>query len=395
MLLPDRLTLTAEAWHEHLRNRPYVHLLGEFVPRSSARHDLGLDPAAKWEDVAKLLAGFEVVKVANDRLRWLLILRRGDQVVGIDASRGRAGVEAMSVALDAQAVLAEVLKSLEALPPREEAERDDGVWVEFCLSGRRSTERVSQFVRCPEWSAIRDNYPEATRAAVEAQVKLPDPGKNGQLIIWHGPTGTGKTWALRATMRAWRERFLPTVLTDPEKFAKDPEYYFDLASDSRDDALDDPDLPGEFVHALGGAPGGKQPPRRRLFILEDSAALLVRAGESGSDVLGRLLNMTDGLLGQGREDLFLVTFNEDVERIDPAFLRPGRCIAHVRFPLHTREAAAAWLKARGHEAGDLEDGTSLADLYAKASGGPIKDAEEDLLKEPTGFGARRKPEKGK
>lgn len=390
MPLPDRLALTTETWSEFLRNRPYVHLLGEFVPRSSALRDVGLDPAAKWEEVAKLLAGFEVVKVANDRLRWLLIARRGGQVVGIDSSRGRANVEAMSVELDAQGVLAEVVKSLEALAPQEQPERDDGVWVEFCLSGRRATERASQFVRCPEWAGIRDNYPERTRTAVEALLKLPDLGKHGQLVIWHGPTGTGKTYALRAAMRAWRERFLPTVLTDPEKFAMNPEYYFDLASDSRDEALDDPDLPSEFVDALGGGEGRKVPPRRRLFILEDSASLLVSAGGSGSDVLGRLLNMTDGLLGQGREDLFLVTFNEEVARIDPAFLRPGRCVAHVGFPLFTREAAAAWLKARGHEADDLEDGTSLAELYAKASGGPIQDVEDDVLKGPKGFGAKRK-----
>ncbi|KAF0242820.1 MAG: AAA ATPase central domain-containing [Planctomycetota bacterium] len=388
MPLPDRLALAAESWQEHLRNRAYVHLLGEFVPRSSARREVPLDPAATWEEAAKLLTGFEIVKVANDPSRWLLILKRGGHVVGIDSSRGRALVEAMDLELKAQAVLEEVARALGARAPREDAGRDDGVWVEFCLSGRHATERASQFVRCPEWRAIRDNYPDGTRAAVDSLVALPDPGKNGQLIIWHGSTGTGKTYALRAAMRAWRERFLPTVLTDPERFAKDPGYYFDLASDSRDAALADPDLPAEFVDALGK----KDPPRRRLFILEDSAALLVRGGEGGAGLLGRLLNMTDGLLGQGREDLFLVTLNEEIERVDPAFLRPGRCVAHIRFPLHSPEAATAWLRSRGHEGGGNDEAMSLADLYAKAHGGPIKDEDDEKLKAPKGFGAKRRKE---
>ncbi len=388
MPTPDRLTLTAERWHELLRNRAYTSLLADFVPRSSAHADVGLDPSAKWSEIVALLPGFEVVKVANDHPRWLVILKRGGQVVGIDAVRGRTQVEAMDAELGAEGVLAEVVKALEARAPREEAERDDGVWVEFCVSGRHATQRVSQFVRCPAWSAIRGNYPDATRAAVESLLALPELGRHGQLVIWHGPTGTGKTFALRAAMRAWRERFIPTVLADPATFAKNPEYYFDLASDSRDEALADPDLPAEFAGAIGA--GGKAPPRRRLFVLEDSAALLARDPRSGSDVLGRLLNMTDGLIGQGREDLFLVTLNEDVEHVDPAFLRPGRCVAHIRFPLFSREAATAWLKAKGADAGKLEDETSLADLYAKTGGGPIQDREDESLLAPKGFGARRK-----
>ena len=47
------------------------------------------------------------------------------------------------------------------------------------------------------------------------------------------------------------------------------------------------------------------------------------------DKIGRLLNMTDGLYGQGRKDIFRLTFNEAVDRIDPEFLRPGRCIANL------------------------------------------------------------------
>jgi hypothetical protein len=389
MTPPDRLVLQTEGWSEHLRNRVYVQLLGDFVPRSTARADLSLDPAAPWDDIAKLLPAFEVVKISHDGARWLLILRRKGHVVGIDNSRDHTKVEALDADLKAEALLAEVLEALQARAHQEKP-RDDGVWTDFCASGRHGTRQDSQFVRCPRWDAIRANYPAPTRAALESLLALPDLGRHGQLIIWHGPTGTGKTWALRAAMLAWRETFVPTVLADPAEFAKNPEYYFDLASDSRDEALNDPDLPREFEEALGKKPDGKEPPRRRLFILEDAAPLLVRDPGKASDTLGRLLNMTDGLIGQGREDLFLVTFNEEVTDIDPAFLRPGRCVANVRFPLMARAAAAEWLKARGKDAGSLEEEVSLADLYAKASGGPIVESADESLKGPAGFGGKRK-----
>lgn len=86
-----------------------------------------------------------------------------------------------------------------------------------------------------------------------------------------------------------------------------------------------------------------------------------------------------------------MTFNEEVTDIDPAFLRPGRCVANVRFPLMPRAAAAEWLKARGKgaEAEGLAEEVSLADLYAKASGGPIVEGVEETVKGPAVNGGTR------
>lgn len=182
---------------------------------------------------------------------------------------------------------------------------------------------------------------------------------------------------------------MPTVLADPERFAKNPEYYLELASEP--EAFANPlsldDVLGKPAPATTDA---KPRPRRRLFILEDSAALILRHGESGSDLLGRLLNMTDGLLGQGREDLFLITFNEEVDQIDPAFLRPGRCVAHVRFPLLPRATAIEWLRQKGNVSAEVGDATSLAELFANAGGGPIRDREDEALKISKGFAVKRK-----
>jgi hypothetical protein len=45
--------------------------------------------------------------------------------------------------------------------------------------------------------------------------------------------------------------------------------------------------------------------------------------------LSRLLNLTDGLLGQGRRVLAAITTNEDIRVLHPAATRPGRCLAQI------------------------------------------------------------------
>lgn len=110
---------------------------------------------------------------------------------------------------------------------------------------------------------------------------------------------------------------------------------------------------------------GETSHRRRLFVLEDAADLIIQESRSNHyDKIGKLLNMTDGLFGQGREDVFLVTFNEEVERVDPAFLRPGRCIGQVRFMEFGAEEASDWFRAHGvkcEAGGEL----TIAEMYAR------------------------------
>jgi hypothetical protein len=385
----DRLTLSTATWQEHFRQRTCVSSVGDFLPRSATTREIRFDPATKWEEVVELLREFEWFSLSIGEKNWRISLKRGGHVVEIQLARGRARIEVWSNANDAPALIEEVLRLLGPKSTKETEGRADGVWADFCVLEEYGTRNVSQFVRCPEWDAIRGNYADATRGAVDALLALPDARKRGQLIVWHGPTGTGKTFALRALMRAWRTQYVPTVLADPEKFAKHPEYYFELASDPRErfPGYEDVD---DLLEDLAREPVEGPPIRRRLFILEDSASLLLRHGERGSDVLGRLLNMTDGLLGQGRQDLFLITFNEEVDQIDPAFLRSGRCAAHVRFPLLPRAAAAEWLRSRGHDAMDVGEAMSLADLFARAGGGPIRDEGEDEQKGPKGFGVRKR-----
>jgi hypothetical protein len=231
----------------------------------------------------------------------------------------------------------------------------------------------TEFIRAPLWKDIIRNYPQHVGSSVGGVIKMAEPWQTGRLLIWHGKPGTGKTFAIRALMMEWKETFNFLVITDPERFTADPGYYYNVASKSagRYDYEDEDD---DF-------PESKK--RRTLFILEDSADLIIEASRSAHyDKVGKFLNMTDGLFGQGRQDLFLITFNEEVDKIDQAFLRPGRCISRVEFPVFGPKDAKAWLKDKGMESAEIREDKSLADLYSLVVGAKAP----TQLSAKTGFG---------
>lgn len=95
----------------------------------------------------------------------------------------------------------------------------------------------------------------------------------------------------------------------------------------------------------------------------------------------RVLNLADGLLGQGLPCVLLITTNEPVGRLQPAVRRPGRCWAEVEFPAFPAAEAAAWLARCGVER-DVAAPMTLAGLYASAEGRELPSAASE---EPFGF----------
>ncbi len=88
--------------------------------------------------------------------------------------------------------------------------------------------------------------------------------------------------------------------------------------------------------------GGDDEKPWRMLLLEDCDEL-IRPGAKASagQALSRLLNLTDGLLGQGRKVLVAITTNEDITRLHPAVTRPGRCLAQIEVgPLPYDQAMA-------------------------------------------------------
>jgi hypothetical protein len=109
---------------------------------------------------------------------------------------------------------------------------------------------------------------------------------------------------------------------DPEILFSDPGYLMDIViGDDHDDEED---------------------PTWRLLLLEDCDDLIRgETAHSAGQALSRLLNLTDGMLGQGRQVLVAITSNEDLRQLHPAVIRPGRCLAHIAMgPLSPAEASA-------------------------------------------------------
>ena len=153
------------------------------------------------------------------------------------------------------------------------------------------------------------------------------PAVGGRLLLWHGIPGTGKTYALRALGWEWRSWCDFHYVTDPETLLRL-----------------EPDL-----HARRAPERATRTTRRdrwRLLILEDTGELLAAdAKERTGQGLSRLLNVVDGLIGQGLRVLVLVTTNETLRSLHPAVSRPGRCASQIEFAAFTAEEAAEWLAA--------------------------------------------------
>ena len=277
---------------------------------------------------------FEVLAVVRGAL--VHIVRTGDTV----------GVR---MAAADQATLDRAEEQLREELPEPEPGAEGQVAIEFShYSARRGVSLTTRTIEVPSLAAIRDNYTGHVATSLDELVASFDPESSGRLLLWHGPPGCGKTWALRAVASAWRSWCTVRYVSDPEVFLAEPDYLLSLlhrrpSGSHRDDAW-------------------------RLIVMEDTGELLsADAKERTGQGLSRLLNVVDGLLGDTARAVFLVTTNEDLRTVHPAVARPGRCGQVLRFDPLAPDEANAWLAARRSSA-SVAAPTTLAELFAIAAG---------------------------
>ena len=138
------------------------------------------------------------------------------------------------------------------------------------------------------------------------------------LFLFHGIPGTGKSTYIRYLAHKISKKVIFISLGMGASL--DSPYFMDLLLENRNSVL----------------------------VIEDAEPLLVSRDEEGSSSLPGLLNLTDGLLGEGLNIQIICTFNTEISRIDKALLRKGRLKIAYEFKALSKEKTEYLLSEMGH-----------------------------------------------
>lgn len=307
------------------------------------------------------------------------LYERDGLLVQVDLWSSHLSVAAASADRSAiERVVAELRESFPLPDPSAAHEVPITFWT-YTPNGAQPSFRT---IGVPEWGQIAGNYSTQANEQLRAMMEDFQPSRGGQLILWHGEAGTGKTFALRALAWEWREWCQFHYIVDPDSF-------FGEHADYLISVLLQPAVP--MMLGQGGFRGfvsydfdaenedGLEKPWR-LLVLEDTGELLsADARDRAGQGLSRFLNVVDGLIGQGLRVLVLVTTNEPIRKLHPAVARPGRCAANIEFGPLGKDEASSWREQHGLE-GEVSASCTLASLYAQLEG---RDPSEAVL---IGFG---------
>lgn len=303
--------------------------------------------------------------ISGERVLWseliewrYLIVRRPDAGVVMMVEENEGDVTMTVAANDLEAArqaISDVSKTISLVPIGS----DPSLPMDFWYYGREGPMTATRKIELVSWDTIASNYCVDTRAGLSSLVEGFKPaGNGGRLLLWHGEPGTGKTYAIRALAWAWREWCRFECVTDPERVFESGNYLMEVLM-----------RPDDYEEKDG---------KWRVLIVEDSGEMIaIDAKSRVGQGLSRLLNVSDGILGQGTRIMILITTNEDLGKLNPAIMRPGRCASEIEFRGFTPEEANRWLLSNGCKQ-RVAGAHTISELYAMLNGGKRHSESEQI-----------------
>ena len=201
------------------------------------------------------------------------------------------------------------------------------------------------------WETIQNNYSSEIINSVQKLKEIKSFKNRSKLIILNGLPGTGKTYLLRYLLSNWNEWVDSHFIMDFERMLQDTSYLMDIIQKQKDKTL--------------------------LLVMEDADDFIsISAKTQWGTAISRLLNLIDGMIGQGMDIAIIMTANTENSKLLPALIRPGRCLANLDFNGMSKEEAINWCKQNNVDPNKLEVHTNsvgfnkqaknkyiLADLY--------------------------------
>ena len=193
---------------------------------------------------------------------------------------------------------------------------------------------------------IDENYNDDIKPVLEDVKKFLNERKSG-LILLRGIIGTGKTNLIRHLVTTFPKNYILVTNT--------------LASH-----LSSP----EFISFMLDH-------KNSVFILEDCEQILMAREQNISSAIANILNMSDGLMSDIFNVKFICTFNADIDKIDDAILRKGRCFANYEFKPLCKEKTKALLEKQNIHIDDPQPMT-LAEIYNYSDGDCTKQSTKKI-----------------
>jgi hypothetical protein len=178
----------------------------------------------------------------------------------------------------------------------------------------------------PIYNEFYPCIPEGIDAYFERYLK-----SRASIMLMIGDPGTGKTSLLRYLI--WKNKLRANVTFD-EDVMKSEEYFLDYASGTDQD----------------------------LMVIEDADLLLSSRDSDQNKLMAKLLNLSEGLVSLDGKKMIFTTNLTNMNKIDPALVRPGRCFDVLRFRSLTADEAEKAAKVAGVTL-EKKKAMTLAELF--------------------------------